>query len=524
MPPDGTRAPTRRSVLRSSAIAGGLALAPGSATAADDPERPDERFLVGAAKASMNPEPPFEDVCLGGYGAFCARPMESVRNDLFARALAVTGDAAGGPPANARGPPAGRPGRGPPEAETLIVVTATAAGLFAAYKEAVGPYGCQPIREGIAAETGVPAGNVLVQGDHSHAAPDTIGIWGGVPASFFERLHDAAVKAATAAFRSREACGLSVGTTEAPIESLYREPPGSATDDEFRVLFAERDGERVATFVNYSPHPTVLGGQHSGGASGDWPAWAADRVETRAGGTGVAAVGALGAQDWGRGKAGSSDRREANARARLDRALDGAYAARRPIEGSVVGVESTFVREQLAQPVLAGNLLPGAPGGPFADGELSIDRSITPPWLTGDTVGTVVSAARVGDLFVGTAPGEPFPEVFDAVRERVDAREHMLLGVTNDFLGYMTVDPETYAQVTRQGAGFLAGCPEETLLEAVDNPDPACPDHWTLMVSPTIGRHVVCSLRDGAASLGFDTDGEWPDCPVLTASDDVAAD
>jgi hypothetical protein len=44
------------------------------------------------------------------------------------------------------------------------------------------------------------------------------------------------------------------------------------------------------------------------------------------------------------------------------------------------------------------------------------------------------------------------------------------------------------------------------------------------MVSPTIGRHVVCSLRDGAASLGFDTDGEWPDCPVLTASDDVAAD
>src|SRR5215213_6886873 len=85
-----------------------LALAP----AAEAKPKPKAGFEVGAAKVLVNPR---ENICLGGYGACTpggGRTMTHVKDDLYARALAI-GDRKGG---------------------AFILVHTTNIGLFASYK------------------------------------------------------------------------------------------------------------------------------------------------------------------------------------------------------------------------------------------------------------------------------------------------------------------------------------------------------------------------------------------------------
>jgi hypothetical protein len=473
----------------------------------EPPSGPDTApFLVGAAATSADPEAPYDDICLGGYGSWCGMPMTDILHPLFARGLAVTGEEG--------------------EGETLVVVTVTAAGLFAAYKPEWGEVGAQAIRQGIAERTGLTASDVILQSDHSHASPDTIGIWGGVTVAYMEQLRDAAIDAGVRAVEARQPAEISVATVEGPpLRTLYDGPPTDRADLDFRVLFADApDGERIATFVNYSPHATVLG--NTGGlASGDWPAIAAEIVEDRGWGTGVATVGAIGATDWE--ERGSGVKNEQEARARIQRLLDEAEEARVAVDGDEVAVTSTFIREPLAQPILLANLLPPVPGEPAGqDGTLSIERSFAPPWLTGPVMGTVVSTARVGDVLLWSNPGEAFPQMQFRIRDGVEARAHFPIGAANDFLGYMTDDPDAYRQAFEAGTVFyLAGCPDRDLRGAVGLED-GCNDHWTLMVSPTIGSHVTCTTQDAAEGLGFEVDdgSRQAACPALTASDQAEAD
>ncbi|HEX8647351.1 MAG TPA: hypothetical protein VF715_10660, partial [Thermoleophilaceae bacterium] len=445
-------------------------------------------FAVGAARRSTNPAAG-ERLCLGGYGP-CpngkGRTMTGIKDDLYARAMAVSAE------------------RG-----DLILVTTSNVGFFAAYKsEGLGIY---ELRQEVARRTGVPAGSVLVQADHSHSAPDTIGIWGGVPPSYVRRLQDAAVDAAVAAWRARRPARLYAGRADGPgVTSSYSAPPNVGTDDEFRLLWAERagDGRRIATYSNYSPHATVLEGSNTQ-ASGDWPEWAAQLAEAEHGGVGLAGVGTLGREDFG-----AAD--EADARSRLRRMMAAATAAGREVPAAGgVAVRTVFLREPLAQPVLALNRLPE--GSVDAGGyDLSIDRADRAPWLDAGTIGTYAGAARIGDLFLGFSPGEPFPQVQFYLREQGGVsgpRLHFHLGATGDFLGYMVRPASDYPQVAAEGGGYLLGCPEEEVLRQTGIPyDPACPDHWTLMVSPTIGTHVACTIQDAGEALGFEVRTRDPEC------------
>jgi len=468
--------------------ASSLLVAP-SAVAADPPP-----FEVGAARVRANP-PAGQKLCLGGYGD-CAngkgRTMTGIKDDLYARALAVG---------------AGKDG--------MIIVTTTNVGFFAAYK-APG-LGIYHLRQAVAKRTGLPAGSVIVQSDHSHAGPDTIGIWGGVPTDYIKRMQDAAVEASVAAWRARVPADLFAGTAEGTgVKSSYRDS-FAGQDQELRLLWANSraTGKRVATYTNYSPHATVLPSSNKM-ASGDWPEWASQMAEERFGGTGIAGVGTLGREDFGVDT-------EPEARARLQALMTAATAVARPVptEGGVA-VRSTFIREPLAQPVLALNNLPEGsvnPGGY----DLSIDRSTASPFNDGATVGTFAGAARVGGLFFGFSPGEPFPEIQYYLREEggvTGTPIHFHLGATNDFLGYMLRPVDKYVKVFGEGAGFLLGCPEEEVFKPAGVPfDPACTDHWTLMVSPTIGTHVACTIQDAAIALRFGSRTRDQNCAGTTVAD-----
>jgi hypothetical protein len=464
-------------------------------------------FEVGAAKTSANPK---EKICLGGYGdcggSDGGRTMTHVKDPLFARAIAF-GDTKGG---------------------SFILAHTTNIGLFASYKTIAG-VGIYHARQAISAKTGVPADHIVIQSDHSHAGPDTIGIWGGVPTSYLQLLQDATVDAAVRAWEARRPARIKVGTADGTgITSSYSSAPNLETDDEFRLLFADdaRTGERIATFANYSPHATVLGSGNKG-ASGDWPEWAALIAEDRFGGTGLGSVGTLGREDFGAKDDGAKG--EAEARARLDRMISEATDSATVVPARRgVAAKTVFIREPIMEPVLFGNLGPeGTVGSTGALGyDLSIDRDINAPWLTAATLGTYAGAARIGDVFLGSSPGEPFPEVQQYLRDEggvTGARAWFHLGAANDFLGYMLRPVDHYAQVFTEGALFLGGCPEEAIYEGFGlDYDGACPDHWTLMVSPTIGSHVACTIQAAAVSLRFGAARKDEVCDELTAADGVA--
>lgn len=471
-------------------------------------------FLVGAAKASTDPVPgsdetPLDErVCIGGYSIMCERFMKVVRDPMFARAVAITGDGGAG--------------------RTAIIVTTTSVGLFAAYKPDAadlagghGATGIYDMRQEIARRVGtINATDVVIQSDHSHAGPDVIGIWGGVPQSFMDLQFERVVKAAVDAYAARRPATLSVATVEGPpTKSSYSSGPNAGHDDEFRLLVADaadRSG-RLWTMANYSPHATVLGSSNEFGTSPDWPAWAADEAERAYGGMGMGAIGSIGSMDWN--KVGSTEAaREAEARTRLRSMMAAATAGLKPVTGSRVQVQSTFLREQLAQPVLTLNYAPGVLSL-VGQSDVRIDRSISPPWLTGTTLGTYAGAVRLGEVFLAVAPGEAFPTINDTLRSRnfIGAQAHFFLGASNDFLGYMTDGRESYEQVVQEGLGYLAGCPEGALVSK----DDACPDHFTLMVSPTMGTHVLCTIHAAAGTIGFTLGPRRDNCRELTALDGI---
>lgn len=485
--------------LAAVSLLGALLVAP--AAVAAPPTAAAAPFLVGAARVTTDPPEPYDgSVCIGGYGSFCERSMKRVEDPTFARAVAVTGDR----------------GKG----GTAIVVTTTSIGLFAAYKpENGGGNGSYDIRQEVAARIPVPAESVVIQADHSHAGADTIGLWGGVPVSYLERQRKAVVDAAVAAYRARVPASFQVASVIGPpTASSYSTGPNAGRDDEFRLLVADDvRGKRLLTFSNYSPHATVLGSSNKDGTSGDWTSWASQEAEKAFGGFGVGAIGSIGSTDWNKVE-GDAQAKEAEARQRLRALMRAATKALKPVTGSMVAVQSTFIREPLTQPVLGANFVPGIVGL-AGQGELRIDRAVLPPWNTGTVVGTYAGALRIGDVFTALAPGEVFPKINDLLRQGgVQAQDHLFLGAVGDFLGYMVDGEDAYLQALQQGATFLAGCPEDDL-----GGDPACNDHVTLMVSPTIGTHVLCTIQDAADAIGFVTGPRNPRCAALTALDGVAA-
>lgn len=552
-----------------------------------------EEFVVGAAKIDVTPD---EEVCTGGYGIFCDKwksdtPRENAyqgsetekhADRLFVRALSIES-----------------------EGEQILILTTSAVGIFAAYKpiidtetgQVIKRPGLYDTRVRIAEEAGIPSDHIFIQADHSHHAPDTVGIWGGVPDDYYQRLQEQMVTVAKQALDSAESAHLYVASVQGDVvecrdadieaaypnnnmhckvESLYDYGPNAWVDDEFRVLEARSssNGERIATFANYSPHATVLDDTGDASLSGDWTGWLADMLDDDASGAvGFATVGTLGRTDFdsdANNFDGGNERnlnRERGARMRLEyfmKLVNGApQAGVRPFEavrGSGIAAKEIFLREAVTNPIFYANYIPylGVPDQDNeypADMQASIDREVTSPWLTGNLLGTFAGAFRIGDVYFSTAPGEEFPNAQKCLRDGCEIGEGMpgrvgpgldgvapqmyfFMGATNDFLGYMG-PAAGYDQVTAQGSMYFFCPPGDFERQAREFLDPAtstagydagrlfdegsCPDHFILMASPTIGDHVNCAIQNAAEGIGFGIEDPDPSCIAMTALDDIGA-
>ncbi|MBV9412132.1 MAG: hypothetical protein JO148_11090, partial [Acidimicrobiia bacterium] len=239
-------------------------------------QAPAPQFQIGFAKESLDPDPAdikAGTVHLGGYGLFPTRASTGplIQNDgtpehLFVRAVAVKNNAG----------------------QALVLANLENQGTFASYKQCA--CGLWDIRQKVAADRHVPVDSIVINSDHSHSGPDLIGLWGGVPVRYLQKVHDQTVKALEEALDNAQPAFLLAGSSDPvmPTPSAGGYIPGTATpgehlvhsqfgqdtvtghddsavDTELRVLQAVTpSGRTLGTMINYAAHATITGSDNLG--------------------------------------------------------------------------------------------------------------------------------------------------------------------------------------------------------------------------------------------------------------------
>jgi hypothetical protein len=510
-------------LLAVGALAGGTVPAQPARAECDDVHGvvtvvPGTTYLVGAAVESINPTAAMiatKQVYLGGYGLSSGTvggvvPVMDGRyatgilaDGVHSRALAVSDFK-----------------------KAIVLAQIETQGVYAAYKN--GPYGIEDIRKDAAAAIAKarPAGaklgpgQIMVDSDHTHAGPDTAGVWGGVPSDYLQLIHDRTVSAIVKAYLAMTPAHLSYGTAKGGVagkdpdalitNQFSNDPANQAMDDELRVLQAKdvRTGKVIVTYLNWSAHPTVLGGSNTL-VSADYVGPLSEMLASF-GGVGFSQVGTLGrSQPTDRGCPDKSLKDAAASTCalkeyagRVFNRVRTALAAAKPLTGPpVVDLHSYLIEDPVTNaPIFAlsnGGFAAGAP----------ILRQTTPPWFTANVVGTTTYSGRLGDVLISGSPGEPYPQIPLTVRAAVPGMKgYISLGTAGDFLGYLIAPaPEAYPEPIRRS--LLSGDPPPDGDTCSGIPSPiGCPspiDNDTYFFNPsfTIGERIICSLLRGAGDV-----------------------
>lgn len=431
---------------------------------------PVPRLEVGSARRDITPDatnaPPEGRVYLGGYGLGPSRLSTGVLAPISVRAMVIHN---------------GRTGVAFVENETQ--------GMFAAYRN--GAFGLTDAARLVEEATGgaIPREGVFTSSDHSHAGPDAVGVWGGVPETYLAFIRDQIVAAVVEAWQSRRPAELWVGSADATdlIRSQFSKPPNDVIDGELRVLLATEPGgdpaRPIAAMLNYAAHATVMGSGNTK-VSADWPGPVATALERELGiETAVVMVADVGrTQPLDGDVPGDTDEEKlAGYAARVEERALRAVASARRRAGTEIDSAWLFLREKYGNPFLTLQFL----------GSLILrdDRS---PWLEEDRIGTLVGAARVGDLFFAALPGEGYPAIHLLAEQAIPAdMKGFTFGLANDQLGYLIAPESGYPDVAAA---------------APDN------DNALFNVSPRIGEHVGCTVLDATRAIGVEVSVAPPEC------------
>ncbi|MHB8438166.1 MAG: hypothetical protein ACYDD4_03280 [Acidimicrobiales bacterium] len=465
-------------------------------------------FDVGYAQQDITPAVPFD--FLGGTGYL--RQGTTVENDLFERAVAI---APLGPSGTRSGPP-------------VVLVSIDSQGYFDAYQAApaslgVADYGFAQIGAAAASAAGVPSANIVFSTTHSHTAPDTLGIWGGSPKSYYELVRSAAIAAVGSAVADMQPSEFFRGTAEGsqyvydPIPTdLDNTAAANHTvwpvDGTMTVLQARAlgTGRPLLTLVNFGVHPDIL--EDTPLISPDWPAWMMATVQAAQGGNVMYLQGTLGSEpvlpatsshpvEYSGTGTTAGDIAEATEYGDDlgDLALSAVEGAS-PLCDGTVRVARVPIVTPGTNPLLLALLAVTPPSA--AEGQLQtghIDRALVPPYLTGNMVGSVVSVIDLGGGALLDMPGEIYDDVYAAAQSEIRASWFMPVGMADDQLGYVVMPSEV--PMAEVGGGAMAPAAE-------------------FSVGPEIGTAVVGGLTIAAHEAGF---GVTPHGGELVTSNDLLA-
>ncbi|WP_213959304.1 MULTISPECIES: PKD domain-containing protein [unclassified Variovorax] len=453
---------------------------------------PNALFKVGAATVSIAPDKP---VYVGGYSDKSKPAIQTSNDPLEVRAFVVaSGD----------------------KAVAFAVVDST--GWFADYQGAeagMGQFGARVDAAQKLADRGftVDRSAVMVSTTHSHATPTLVGIWGLMGTdnrAYVKKVHDAVVQAVDAAAADLKTSELWVanGSIDALIWQNGQgtdHVDGFAVDARMPVLWARdpQTGATNALYVNIPNHPDQFrpfNGAVTQGFSADVPGYVRKQMDDTIGGMAVVATGTLGRQE---SPGQNADYAEVAYQGEyVLNTLRLAMAKAAPLTSAALGSSETLINNvtvgataenQGLLSLMKYNAASAPFGGPNCNaalgGNCSVPRALVAPWCNGNcavsgsgatTLGTYMTALRIGPLLYISNPGESFAEVNDTVRgEVLDAQSVNVVGLSGDFLGYAW-SPSDYTTV-QFGSGDFA----------------------RYNVGPDLGQLTADGAYSNAAALGF---------------------
>jgi neutral/alkaline ceramidase-like enzyme len=150
----------------------------------------------------------------------------------------------------------------------------TAAALVVADVIGVLPEHIQRTVKLVSEWTGIPRGNVIAAGTHTHSGPsptqDGRRRTGTSPNELFSRLlPDLMASAVKLAWDDRRVATLSAGSVHTRELTVNRREPGAVTDEELTVVQLKRRGGSDGVLLNYACHGVVMGPDNLA-LSGDW--------------------------------------------------------------------------------------------------------------------------------------------------------------------------------------------------------------------------------------------------------------
>jgi len=251
----------------------------------------------------------FQAVVLAGFEGLVTgddiRPALEIHDALYATSLAVT-----------------------VEGKTVLLMSLDLVGFWYHY--------LNPIKRRVEQELGVPFENIVIASTHTHAGPDSVGLWAyEFDSAYPRRVMDLAFESARAALAAREPARLRSATVLPPAcydkATLFfkddrectlaaQETPNfdpSAPYDRHvfqndlrdpwvrntkiaAMQFNRPDGSAIATLVNFHNHTEVFG-KYANVISSDFPHYTRAFLEERFGGLAIYFTGTCGSQIgvWG---------------------------------------------------------------------------------------------------------------------------------------------------------------------------------------------------------------------------------
>jgi len=233
------------------------------------PPIPAEAMRAGAAQSVITPELKGQAVYLAGFGH--NRVASGVHDDLYVRCLALE-----------------------VATQTLVVCSADLIGLF--YDDVL-------TARRMFQQKAPAASFLVVASTHTHAGPDTLGLYGpkplesGIDEGYLDRVDRRIAATAGDAVRAMQPARLELGRDDHPLLGLLQgvDRPPRVKDPFLFVMrwVARSTGETIATVVNWSDHPEVLGRKNTEITS-DYPHWLRAYMEKQWGGVALFFPGSIG--------------------------------------------------------------------------------------------------------------------------------------------------------------------------------------------------------------------------------------
>ena len=211
-------------------------------------------MLAGVAKVNITPPVGLE---LSGW-AF--GPSVGILDELYAKVLLLENDA-----------------------KKAAIITNDLIGFNTEYATA--------IREGVASEVNMNAGDVLISCSHTHSGPATMFLrrWGEIDEDYVRVVEKQIIGAAAMAARGMQDARIGAGKGRADgVAVNRRDGENGSVDPEVGVIRVDNSqGEMMAVLMNYSCHP-VAAHNYKNLISADYPGYAMGVIEKTKGGRVIA--------------------------------------------------------------------------------------------------------------------------------------------------------------------------------------------------------------------------------------------